>query len=277
MISLGLSNRVPNNPNHNLLIQSANLRLATLYNSNIDYYDNVTISFKRQLYHDTIKYAKISISNNYNLPGSYYYWAHSLIELGDSNKSLKIFEKCLNLYKDSINGSYLSYMGMARAYVELGLLDKAMGCLEKSMAIYENYKKKDDLSLAYYYLILGKLYQVRGDYNSSIGSLKNAYTWYLDKGYTDSAANVMGEMGYVSLLLGDMENGILYTIKSNTYAVDHGLNRLYRFNLINWIIYSKCKNMNYRQLEEEVREYIIVNHDGQLQKRLNSSLGSECL
>ncbi len=126
--------------------------------------------------------------------------------LGDYEKAKKLFEKGIELYKNSPQ----LYAGMARAYGYLGIaheslgdFDKAKTLLERSLVIHQKCSR-DQIGHAWSLAHLASVYKNIGDYHKALELYEQSLPIYkASSPYHVGVAWVCRDLGFIYMKLGD--------------------------------------------------------------------------
>lgn len=149
----------------------------------------------------------------------YYFRAKALYEsLGEHSNVYKVNLFTANLYID-----------MADTHI-------AESILEDTLVIAEEY----GLQLGIWYSIYSKAEFMKANYANALDLIEKAYDEYLSEDNMMGQVESLSNMGFYTMLLGDLEGGMEITLQAEELInqIDDNKNRHY--NLINMALYNRC-------------------------------------
>ncbi|SHH28087.1 Tfp pilus assembly protein PilF [Anaerosphaera aminiphila DSM 21120] len=143
---------------------------------------------------DTIKYYELAIKYDANYDRAYYYLALAYDRVGEKQKALELFSKCVEL--DDMD--YISYNDMGAIYEELKEYEKAKFFFEKSLEINPNYFRAL-FNMGVIFGRMGNINKALSYYKEALEESKDSYIYlnmsaaYIEKRDYRSAVEILTE------------------------------------------------------------------------------------
>ena len=106
------------------------------------------------------------------------------------------------------------------------------------------------------FLLKAKLEFFRGNYFSALSFGSEGQAAFQDAGRIGDQADALSDMGFYSMLLGRYGEGYLDTMNAQEIIQKTGNDLKYYFNLVNLLLYQKCKNGPTAPIEKQIRQRI---------------------
>lgn len=275
-------------PKHTLeYMMSRNTRYEDSYQKAWILYRNNENAEAKRLVKKLLKSDNMKIvADSYYLQGHIDFFERSYITSIQNFKSANAIYEKNSLYENM----YYAQLGIATCLIDLGSIDESDKVLRKAIIWFEiatqrgvmsldsdKMSRSEKIGLAQYYLVRKRYEFYRGNFDLALINAENCMILYDSVGSKNGKADIMIDVGFFHMLLGQYDDGWDYTFQARVLVNELNDSRKQAYLLLNDLLYRKCyEKKDYSLILKEINRRIVVLHDRHLNSQLQKVLNCEC-
>lgn len=200
------------------------------------------------------------------------YYLLALMDNGQTEDGFDYYHKAISLYAKgaNLNSQFLTMVGLADTLVAKGEIESAQDTLFAAMEIGAG-----SPNLAYYYEVQGYLDIWTGDFPRARENTLLALDMY-EFSDINGVARTLSTDGFLLILMGEKEAGILATVQAETIIAEIGAFRLWVYTQINHLAALRLECNSGAAYIALFEEHLEKHNDRRLQRYFDFAKGLSC-